>query len=244
MLISELTQSAPLKTDLMELQRGNTSSNSTEVSQLMDAFAAETTALPYDPTATYSLGAYCIYGGVLYRCSTAIDTAEAWTVGHWTAVLITGEYMRVRIMHKAAYDALSADEKADGMIFVDDYDPNPYAHAEWPDPGQGGARSVYVDTNVSLDPEISISETGLYLVIACVKWNVGTNGTRSLWINSSLDGNSKLTTVDTSSGAVQMQNVAIMTLTAGAVVKSVVCQHSTYSDVEVTDVFLDVIKLK
>lgn len=120
MLISELTNEAPLKTDLMEFQRGNASNNNSTVSQLMTAFAAETTALPYDPTETYALGSYCIYGGVLYRCSTAITTAEAWTVGHWTAVLITGEYMRVRIMHKAAYDLLSNDEKADGMIFIDD----------------------------------------------------------------------------------------------------------------------------
>lgn len=34
----------------------------------------------------YSVGEYCIYAGSLYRCTTAITTAEAWTAAHWTAV--------------------------------------------------------------------------------------------------------------------------------------------------------------
>lgn len=240
MLISELTQSAPLKTDLMELQRGNTSSNSTEVSQLMDAFAAETTALPYDPTATYSLGTYCIYGGVLYRCTTAIDTAEAWTVGHWTAVLITGEYMRVRIMHKAAYDALSADEKADGMIFVDDYDPNPYTHAE-----ETTAQSVENAAAVQLtNPTVTVTEAGLYLIVSYVEWEGAMNGNRSLRINTSLDGSSGYTTNESALGiGIRMQTTMMMTLQANNILSLGVRQNSGGA-INVNYASLDVIKLK
>lgn len=82
--------------------------------------ALEVVASEYDDTASYAIGSYCIYSGVLYRCTTA--TTGAFDVSDWTAVLITGEYKRVRVMHKADFDLLTPDEKADGMIFVDDVD--------------------------------------------------------------------------------------------------------------------------
>lgn len=42
----------------------------------------------YDSTATYAIGDYCIHEGVLYKCNTAIATAEAWTAAHWTATAV------------------------------------------------------------------------------------------------------------------------------------------------------------
>jgi hypothetical protein len=42
----------------------------------------------YDSTSTYAVGDYCIYEGVLYKCNTAIATAEAWTAAHWTATAV------------------------------------------------------------------------------------------------------------------------------------------------------------
>lgn len=45
---------------------------------------------------TYAVGDYVIYDGALYRCVTAIDTAEAWTSSKWVQVSVTGEteYLR------------------------------------------------------------------------------------------------------------------------------------------------------
>jgi hypothetical protein len=37
----------------------------------------------YDATATYAVGDLCIYDGILYECTTAITTAEAWDATHW-----------------------------------------------------------------------------------------------------------------------------------------------------------------
>ena len=37
----------------------------------------------YDATATYAVGDLCIYNGILYECTTAITTAEAWDATHW-----------------------------------------------------------------------------------------------------------------------------------------------------------------
>ena len=40
----------------------------------------------YSSSETYSLGEYCIYGSQLYKCTTAISTAETWNAEHWQAV--------------------------------------------------------------------------------------------------------------------------------------------------------------
>lgn len=40
----------------------------------------------YSATSTYVVGDYCTKDGKLYRCVTAISTAEAWTAAHWTEV--------------------------------------------------------------------------------------------------------------------------------------------------------------
>lgn len=45
----------------------------------------------YSATSTYAVGDYCIHEGKLYKCNTAIGTAEAWTAAHWTAVKVTSE---------------------------------------------------------------------------------------------------------------------------------------------------------
>lgn len=45
----------------------------------------------YNSTATYSVGDYVNYNGTIYRCTTAITTAEAWTTGHWTEVKVADE---------------------------------------------------------------------------------------------------------------------------------------------------------
>ena len=40
----------------------------------------------YDATSTYAVGDCVLYQRVLYQCTTAIPTAEAWNSDHWTAV--------------------------------------------------------------------------------------------------------------------------------------------------------------
>lgn len=59
-----------------------------------DAIAAAKTAVlnamapAYSTSATYAVGDYVNYNGSIYRCTTAITTAESWTAGHWTAVVL------------------------------------------------------------------------------------------------------------------------------------------------------------
>lgn len=43
----------------------------------------------YSASSTYALGSLVIYEGLLYKCTTAITVAEAWTIAHWTQVSLT-----------------------------------------------------------------------------------------------------------------------------------------------------------
>lgn len=45
----------------------------------------------YSSSNTYAVGDYCVYGNTLYKCTTAITTAENWNSAHWTAVTVTDE---------------------------------------------------------------------------------------------------------------------------------------------------------
>lgn len=48
-------------------------------------------ASDYSSSSTYAVGDYVWYDGDLYRCTTAITTAEAWTSGHWAEVALADE---------------------------------------------------------------------------------------------------------------------------------------------------------
>ena len=51
----------------------------------------DNTADAYSSSGTYKVGQLCIYENTLYRCTTAITTAEEWTAAHWTATTIAEE---------------------------------------------------------------------------------------------------------------------------------------------------------
>ena len=50
----------------------------------------------YDATKTYSIGDYVIHNDVLYKCTTAIPTAESWTAGHWTSVALANDVNAIK----------------------------------------------------------------------------------------------------------------------------------------------------
>lgn len=61
-------------------------------SSILLALAA---AAPYSTSQTYALGAYCTLGGKLYKCTTAITEAEAWTAAHWAETSIAAELIAI-----------------------------------------------------------------------------------------------------------------------------------------------------
>ena len=49
----------------------------------------------YSAAATYAVGDYCIKDTILYKCITAITTAEAFNAEHWSSVSVTDEILSV-----------------------------------------------------------------------------------------------------------------------------------------------------
>ena len=45
----------------------------------------------YSATKTYAVGDYVYYSGTLYKCKTAITTAEAWTAAHWETAKLAND---------------------------------------------------------------------------------------------------------------------------------------------------------
>lgn len=63
---------------------GNTTTFEVTNGEVTEAQLAGIIATEYDSTKTYAVGDFCLHNGVLYECTTAITTAEAWNSAHWT----------------------------------------------------------------------------------------------------------------------------------------------------------------
>lgn len=101
----------------------------TDVVTLVNAISAAVATIPasytdlmagiaptYSNSALYAVGSYAWYSGKLYRCTTAITTAESWTSGHWTLADISQDVSNLK------------SEVDDVSDFVGDTDTNLGAH--------------------------------------------------------------------------------------------------------------------
>lgn len=91
-----------------------------EIIAQYDAMVAATAAAngaiaaTYSGSATYKVGDYCIHDGGLYRCTTAITTAEAWNAAHWTATKIGPDVSDLK-------SALNLSTETEVIYFIDGY---------------------------------------------------------------------------------------------------------------------------
>lgn len=74
-----------------EAEAASGSATAAATSAANAAASVASLAHPYDATATYNIGDYVIYEGMLYRCTTAITTAEAWNAAHWTQATLADD---------------------------------------------------------------------------------------------------------------------------------------------------------
>lgn len=58
---------------------------------LISELEINTLAEEYSSSATYAVGDYCTHNYKMYRCTTAISTAEDWNSAHWTLVIVSDE---------------------------------------------------------------------------------------------------------------------------------------------------------
>lgn len=75
-------------------------------------------AADYSSNKIYAVGEYCIYNGSLYRCITAITTAETWTAAHWTAAVLGDD---VGDLKSAMEDAQEDIEDMKDVVLTPDY---------------------------------------------------------------------------------------------------------------------------
>ena len=68
-------------------------------------------AADYSSNKIYAVGEYCIYNGSLYRCITAITTAEAWTAAHWTAAVLGDDVGDLKSDLPNTYVALAGENQ-------------------------------------------------------------------------------------------------------------------------------------
>lgn len=73
---------------MINWQNGTTPINETNMNKLVQE---DMITDAYSSSSTYAVGDYCIYENTLYKCTTAIATAENWNSAHWTAVTVTDE---------------------------------------------------------------------------------------------------------------------------------------------------------
>lgn len=99
-----------LTTDEIPIERGVTTYKATLLQALGSVFDTiePNFADAYDKTATYSVGDYVIYENSLYKCNTAILTAEEWDATHWTQVNVAEELLAILSAVSTKQDKITA----------------------------------------------------------------------------------------------------------------------------------------
>lgn len=109
-------------------QQANAASGSATAAATSAANAAASVASlahPYDATATYNIGDYVIYEGALYRCTTAITTAEAWNAAHWTQATLADD-VEAKANPDGYYEDMTAGNAEQLVATVAVEDQTPY----------------------------------------------------------------------------------------------------------------------
>ena len=98
-------------------QGGTGATSAQDAVVALGALFAIAAAAAYDPEGSYAVGDYCTHGGKLHKCSTPIESGEAWNAAHWTETTVAAELAEVKaeLVRKAdktppqEYDLLLAD---------------------------------------------------------------------------------------------------------------------------------------
>ena len=83
--IINLTEATEIADGMYLVTDASTGTRKLSLQKVLDK-AGGNVADDYDATATYEVGDLCVYKGVLYECTTAITTAEAWNSAHWSRI--------------------------------------------------------------------------------------------------------------------------------------------------------------
>ena len=83
--IINLTEATEISDGMYLVTDASTGTRKLSLQKVLDKSGGNV-ADEYDSTATYDVGDLVVYKGVLYECSSAITTAEAWNPDHWSRI--------------------------------------------------------------------------------------------------------------------------------------------------------------
>ena len=86
--------------------------DSTGLTYFINKIVYGITSPKFSTGSTYRVGDFVIYTGKLYRCTTAVTVAGAWSAAKWTATTVSGELKSLKI-YTATYTA-------DGWVISED----------------------------------------------------------------------------------------------------------------------------
>lgn len=125
----------------------------------LSTVAKNVTCSVYSASATYAVGDYCLYNDVLYKCTTAITVAEAWTVSHWTSTTLDAELSKKPTCEQSLNSL--------GLTKVTDTMPSSYTWKAIPLPSGYDSNSIVIGTKVG-DMQTSVINNLVYFEIATV----------------------------------------------------------------------------
>ena len=137
--------------------------------KLASSFVTPGTAAAYSSSATYAVGDYCFHNGSLYRCTTAIPSAETWTAAHWAAAVLGDDVGDL----KSDFSTLDGEYHAHIVDCLNLFNPN--------DPDL--VENVELTTNGATTAKTGYFASGYYPVIpggtVCLHYPTGTYGSAS-----------------------------------------------------------------
>lgn len=102
--LSALAASAYGLSDYIRVVSSTGNSRKTLISEFVKQVMSAVSLADTYTAQTYAVGDYCVRDGVLYRCTTAITSAETFNANHWTAVTLGDELTRLDRKQKLLCD--------------------------------------------------------------------------------------------------------------------------------------------
>ena len=76
------------------------------------------TSPKFSTGSTYAVGDFVIYTGKLYRCTTAVTVAGAWSASKWVQTTVSGELKSLRDVYTATYTVAGWTVSGDGTYWT------------------------------------------------------------------------------------------------------------------------------
>ena len=92
--------------------------DSTGLTYFINKIVYGITSPKFSTGSTYAVGDFVIYTGKLYRCTTAVTVAGAWSASKWVQTTVSGELKSLRDVYTATYTVAGWTVSGDGTYWT------------------------------------------------------------------------------------------------------------------------------